>query len=352
MEIIELAGKDLIKWDELVASSRHGTIFNSVDWLNIYKDTMNRQIKIFGCVENDTLVGGCPLFISDHKFYRIASSVAEMMPYGGVVLSESPRDSVRNRELWNREIIKCLTDAIDKEKCHLVTLTNAPEFEDIRPFTWNGWDGQVLYTYYMDLKEYPDNRRKGLRKKIRRTEGNGIRTKKINDVSVFYGLFLDTFARQNLKPPCTQEYFEHIIGNKAKKPLGEMWVAELPTGEPVATEIILKDNKRVYRWAAASRNDHINVSAAALLLDEIFHDLIWQDYSEIYLSCGNTPQFAQFISQFSPMLAPYYSVRKISPGLNFIKELNHIVHHGVRPLGSIKSRFLSKNEPDKVDTVQ
>ena len=45
--------EDLKKWDELIENSKHGTIFHKSYWLNTNDNLLNKQLRIYGCFEEN-----------------------------------------------------------------------------------------------------------------------------------------------------------------------------------------------------------------------------------------------------------------------------------------------------------
>lgn len=309
---------DLEKWDELVKESIYGTIFHSSDWLNTIRDISNKTLKIYGCFEDDKLIGGCSLYVDKLKFFKKAISRIGMTPYGGLVIEEFPGNNVKKREHRYNDIIESLLRVIDKERFDNIQIINSPGFIDIRPFTWNGWISKTLYAYHKKLDiDIEKNISKDVRWHIRKATKNNVTTKKLNDSSIFYELFSMTFERQGIKPPVTKNFLEKTIDLLVEKKIGEMWIAEIPSGEVISAEIILYDNKRAYSWAAASHTDFKNLGGTSLLLYDIFRDLAERGFKEINLMAGNTHKLTKFISGFNPALIPYYEVDKSRPLFKF-----------------------------------
>jgi hypothetical protein len=320
IEVKELKKEDYELWDELVENSPHGTIFHSSDWLTTCSEILNKKLKIFGCFENEELVGGCSLYVYKSKFLKTASSTIEMTPYGGVILAQSP-------------------SAFDDEHFDTIQITNSPDFVDVRPFIWNGWDSKIHYAYYFNLEnEIEKSISKKVRNIIRKAIKNNVTIKKLSDASIYYELFSMTFERQNRNPPVTKEFLETMIELLNSKNAGEMWIAEV-----ASAEIVIWDNKRAYRWSAALHTNFKDTGATSLLLYEIFRDLKNRGFKEINLMAANTPQLTKFISGFNPKLVPYYGVEKSSikfkVATNVYKTIGHI----------IASRSDKSNESAKMD---
>ena len=311
IEVRDLKRDEYKMWDELVEKSLHGTIFHSSDWLTTCSDLLNKKLKICGCFEKGELVGSCSLYIYKSKFFKTASSTIEMTPYGGIVLAQSPSTKIREQEQTYNNIIKSLCRVFDDEYFGYIQITNSPDFVDVRPFTWNGWNSKVHYAYYLNLDtDIEKNISKNVRWSIRKAIKNSITIKKLNNPSIYYELSSMTFKRQNQDLPVTKKFLENMIDLLKSKNTGEMWIAETPSGEVASAEIIVWDNKRAYRWSAASHTNFKDTGATSLLLYEIFKDLKNRGFKEINLMAANTPHLAKFISSFNPELVPYYSVEK------------------------------------------
>ncbi len=132
-----------------------------------------------------------------------------------------------------------------------------------------------------------------------------------------------TSMRQGFDPAISEKFFKDIFDIFQGK--SEMWVAETKSGEIAASEIILYDNKRAYRWAAASHTELRKTGAPSLLLYEIFRASITKGLKQINLMAANTPQLAKFISGFNPILVPYYAVEKSSIRYNIVMNIYDIL---------------------------
>jgi len=324
----ELKKNEYEMWDALVENSHHGTIFHSSDWITTCSELLNKKLKIFGCFENEDLVGGCSLYVYKSKFFKTASSTIGMTPYGGFVLAQSSSTKVREQEQTYSNIIKSLCNAFDNKHFDHIQITNSPDFIDVRPFIWNGWGDRIMYAYYLNLDtDIEKNISKNVRRSIRKAIKNNITIKKLNSPSIYYELFSMTFKRQNLNPPVTKEFLVKIIDLLKTKNAGEMWIAETPSGDVASAEIVIWDNKRAYRWSAASHTDFKDTGATSLLLYEIFQDLKKKGFKEINLMAANTPQLTKFISSFNPKLVPYFAVEDSSVKYKVVKNVYDVMRH-------------------------
>ena len=329
IEIKEIKKEDYGLWDELVEKSPQGTIFHSSDWSSTCAKSSNKKLKIYGCFENDQLVAGCLFYIYKKGLFKIASSVIAATPYGGIVLAEPRTKDIRKQEKNISDIIGSLCTAFKNEHFDYIQLVNSPDFIDIRPFTWNGWKSDIHYTYYLDLNNFEKKISKDARWTINKAIKSGITTEKSGDISLFYDLFRETYLRQNLKPPVSEDFFRNIFNLLQNQNKGEMWIAKTKSGEVAAAEIIVYDNRRAYRWSAAAHTELRKTGATPLLLYEIFQYLKERGFKEINLMAANTPHLAKFIAQFNPKLVPYYGVEKKTA----LAKIAESIYRGVRKDG-------------------
>jgi len=307
----ELSRGDLPQWDDIVAQSPHGTIFHKTGWLNACAEYYGKKLKIFGCFRDDMLVGGCSLFIGKKwSGVSYAESNSGFTPYGGFVLSSLPTTSVHKQEMFSKQIIESLLDCIKKEHYISTVVWNSPEFQDIRAFIAGGWKSQVQYTYYFDLGvnigSHIDTK---LKKTMRRAEKQQFIFEPSPDISTFYSLLCETYARKNLKLAASKRFITNVCSFIMDQNCGEIVVAKTRDDEIACSEIVIWDNRKAYRWAAASDARFLDIGAPSLLLFNTLKRLQERGIPKINLSGANTSQLSQFISRFNPTLVPYFKVQ-------------------------------------------
>jgi hypothetical protein len=309
-EVADLSPGDLVKWDMLVDNSSHGTIFHKTGWLDACSHSLGKNVKIFGCFKEGLLIGGCSFFLAKKwGIFPYASSNCVMTPYGGFVLSSPPSVSVHKRESFSRQIIESLLEYIKKEQFFLISSLNSPEFLDVRPFVWKGWNSRVCYTYYVDLKyDYKSCVDPLVKSSIRKAEKNGISIEDFSDISRYYSLLCETFARKNLKPPAPKRLIMEIYSYIKNHNCGEMLVAKTRDGEIACAGIFLWDKRQAYNWSLASDARFLNSGASYLLLLEFFNRMNNRAIPRINLMMANIPELSNFTSHLNPILVPYYEI--------------------------------------------
>ncbi|WP_214019931.1 GNAT family N-acetyltransferase [Methanoculleus sp.] len=324
-EVRSLESGELAAWDELVAGSLQGTVFHTSDWLQKTASSLNRALVILGCYEDETLIGGCPLLLSNpYKLLRIASSAALLAPYGGMVIAGVESTKRREKELHADRVIASIRDHIVRKRFDHVDLVNSPGLGDIRGFTRNGWSARVYYTYMLPINgDVFEHISKNARRSIRKAQKLGITATEHFDPGTYWELTKKTFAKQNTQPPFSRKHLMSMLDAIREKNLGEMWVARTPSGEVAAAEVIVCDQKTAHRWSAASSEEHLNTGAASLLLGEVITHFAERNYPSVNLMGGNMARLSAFLSTFNPDLVPYYGVELSGPRYNIINGLNN-----------------------------
>lgn len=310
-----LSKEEYEKWDELVSDSVQGTVFHRSDWIETCSQALNKEYMLIGCFNQGQLVGGCSIYVNKVGPLRTASSVVQMTPYGGLLLRSPSTVKVKKKEQLYRDLTNSLFELFRTQNFSHIRLANSPGLEDIRPFIWRGWQERVCYTYYLNLEsKIEETISKDVRWDVNKAEKNGIKAQRLDDITKddilrLYELFSMTYSRQRMKPPVSLDFMRKNIELIYEKDIGKVWFSRMPDGEVAAAEIIVFDNKRAYRWSAASHPDLRKTGAVSFLLYSIFCD-IKGTYKEINLMAANTPILAKFVSNFNPTLVPYYMIEK------------------------------------------
>jgi Acetyltransferase (GNAT) domain len=245
-----------------------------------------------------------------------------MTDYCGPLIREVPSLKASRKIDETQKNLNALREFLCTLGLDSIHLKFSPGLENIRPFTFNGWDSKVHYTYYLDLKENIENNiSRTIRKDLKYANEAGLRTRVWNDLETYYGLLLKVYEKQNLKPPVAKLFFEKVFNLIREKDIGYMLVCETPDGEVVASHLTLYGKKSTVNWST-SRNPSTRLRGSnALLYYDEFLDLKSRDFEYMNVMSANTPRFADFIGGFSPKLIPYYSVTLNSKRYSILKNL-------------------------------
>jgi hypothetical protein len=324
-EIRVLGEEEYPIWDLLVKASPQGSIFSRSGWLSTTSRTCDAELKIYGCFLGDELVAGCPMFMSKTRgIFSVASNVCGMMPYSGICIREFPQKSVRKYEHFHHQILHAYSDFFMKLNAYGFVITNPPELEDIRQFTWDGWDSRVKYTYLLDLCNLDYTR--NVKRNIRKAEEYGVFVERTSDIDRYYVLFARNFENQGLKPPVSYEYLKGIYGYLREEGCGEMWIAKTESDEWIAAKILAWDEKVIHQWSAASDVELRKTGGIFLLSDAVFKQCCQRGMKTMNLMGGNVPQLGEGHSNFNPKIVPYYGVEKRSLPYVLISTIRRLLH--------------------------
>lgn len=307
-EVCEIPPEDYSRWDDVVRASLEGTVFHLSGWVTTVGDLTQRKTAILGVFRQDDLLGGCALYVRPSRVLSSATTDAPLTPFGGVCIL--PSESVKGKKqlLYRHSIIEGLRDHL-AARFDAVNLTNSPGLVDIRPFTWDGWKSNVLFTNYLMLSDaVADTTSRTVRNALKRAAKNGITVEKRFDGALYADLFQKTFERQNLPPPVPKEFLGRMIDLIEARRIGEMWHAKTPSGETAASMIVLWDSRHAHAWSAVSDPELRETEAHAHLFREVCRDLQSRGFTGFNLQTGNTPQLSAFYASYRPVLTPYYQV--------------------------------------------
>lgn len=309
LEVCEILPDDYSRWDEVVRASLEGTVFHLSDWVTSVGDLTHRKTTIFGVYrQNGNLLGGCALYVRPSGVIPSATTDAPLTPFGGVCIL--PSESVKGKKqlLYRHSIIEALRDYLITH-FDAVRLTNSPGLVDIRPFTWDGWKSNVLFTNYLVLSDaVVGTTSRTVKNALKQAIKSGITVEKRIDGALYYDLFQKTFHRQNLDPPVSKEFLGGMIAMINTRQIGEMWHATTPSGEIAASIVVLQDNRHAHAWSAASNPELRETGAHTYLFQEICKDLQNRGVKGFNLQTGNIPQFSAFYASYHPVLTPYFQV--------------------------------------------
>jgi len=332
IEVRELAPSEYKEWDLLVEKAQPGTLFHTSAWLEICRDVLSRDLRIYGCFRNGELVGGCPLFVKNLKgILKVGSSTCIMTDYCGPLIKEGSSSKASKRIQETHEILEALREFLCGQGFDSIHLKFSPGLEDIRPFTWNGWNSKVHYTHYLDLNENINNNiSRTIRKDLKAAAEAGFKTRMWNDPETYYGLLSKIYKKQNLEPPLPRKFFERVFNLIQEKDIGYMLVCETPDGEAVAAHLTLYGKKSTVTWSTARDPSFNQRGPNALLYYNEFLDLKSRNFEYMNVMSANVPRFTDFIMGFSPKLMPYYSVTLKSKKYSILSNLYKITTEALK----------------------
>ncbi|WP_406657743.1 GNAT family N-acetyltransferase [Methanolobus sp. ZRKC2] len=302
-------------WDTFVEQSPYGTIFHKWDFLHTVEKHTGYTLYPLGMYITEELMCVIPLFFRNSHGVKMVFSPPPQtgIPYLGFVISarfDSMKQSKREQRMC--EMGELFAEEINRLGSNYVSILLTPSFNDIRPFKWNGFLIDPLYTFVIDLQkpldkilnEFNVSKRKIIKKNentfdMQLTEGG--------DISLLYDLSVQRYNEQGIKFPVTsKEYIEELqrlypdhikvyyIKDKDEKTLGAVMTAE---------------HRRVTLWIGSVKPD-IKAPVNEFMYWEFIKKSKAENYELLELGGADTPRLCAFKSQFNPNIETNYRIFK------------------------------------------
>ena len=165
MDLTIASAEDRQKWDDLVAHSSGGTVYHTLKWLRCVET--HTTTKLLGhhypgvliplvAREGAAIVALLPLFLytGPAGIREIKSgSLDDNTSYLGPVFMDSGSLKPEKLQLRTMHLQKALDTYLKNElKSHFFTVRFSPFHTDVRPFIWDGYDVEPVFTYLFNLK--------------------------------------------------------------------------------------------------------------------------------------------------------------------------------------------------------
>lgn len=312
-------------WDALVTDSPQGSIFTYSEYLRLLAGATNNLLQLVGCFKGDTLIGGCPLLVRKrHLLGTHAVSSGPDTPFCGCIFQKTDPMKVRRSEMEYTACINSLCDYVENQRYSLISVTNSPNLQDIRPFLRRGWRGAVAYSYYIDLQHLQfDGFSSSVRKSIQSAQKKGLSYEISTDIKTHCDILTDVFQQHHALPPFNEIAIRRFLDLFHSTRTGDMRVVKDPSGNTLASYIWIWDLRRAYAWsggALPSKEFH-DGGANKLIFYRFLEELKEMGIPEVNIMHGNTPRLTSFATGFNPRLVPYYIVERESLFIHSLKSL-------------------------------
>ena len=324
---LEIVGEDeRDRWDTLVESSPHGTIFHTWKWLKIMeKHTESKLYPVIG-LKGTTPIGVFPLFYQKNFLVKMMFSPPPhlAMPYLGPALVDYDKLKQGKKESIFIEFQKQVDDFIFSEpKPSYVSISSSPSLLDSRPFKWTGYEVEPMYNYLFDLSGGADYVWKGFKKHLRqnisRAENRGITIKEgfKEELELIYDSLFDRYKEQDITLPVTKEYLLDLYSSFHPHSL-RIFVAEYQR-EIIGGMVDIYYGSKVVSWLGNAKANVEGVSPNELIQWEAIKWACEHDFKYYEEVGGNTPRLCHYKSKYNPNLSVYLSAGKYSTHIKFLE---------------------------------
>jgi hypothetical protein len=183
-----------------------------------------------------------------------------------------------------------------------------PGITDVRPWQWEGFRVDVLYTYMLDLPYDTSLMRPQIRRSIQKAGKHGYTCMRVTHMDDVYTCLAETQERQGFDLKISLDDLtavQHVLGYDILR----AYVAYAPDGTPAASTVEIHDpGGTAVGWLAGTRCAHLNSGVSQLLNNFILEDLSLHGATTYDFAGANIPSVAHSKLQWGARLNPFYTV--------------------------------------------
>ena len=319
MRISQLTRSD---WNDHLPETGFG-VFHTAEGLSVLERHSPYDLLLFGGFKGDQVVALLPLFHRTGPFGTTA--VASPPPGMGVpslgplVFESSPKQ--RKREKVNDEFTSKVIDTFDLNARSLFFLLCCPEYDDPRPYQWNGLSIEPAFTYRInvdgrDPEQLLQSFSRSRRREIRDAEDADLTVERggLEACRQVFESARERYAEQD-EPfwgewSYVRDLFESL-GDRA-----QVYCLRDESDNLLGGIVVLFSNDTAFFWLGGSKNSNQNgdgnVNVNTLLHWKIIEEIATEPpiptVSAYDLVGAATQRLSQYKAKFGPDLTPYYKV--------------------------------------------
>lgn len=297
-------------WDDFVDECKTGSIFNKSFYLTSLANILNIKFNILGVYDKDhNLVAGYA-FCHNKKFLFKYIYIPPLIPFYSFIIFDRSTKYPSKKERQNKNIINAIIHKLSEDYA-LLDFRFSPNFNDIRPLTWNSFNHKINYTYSTKIKDLNvlfENFDSDIKRRIKKTnELDYVFIKETNNdsIKVFYDLQEKSFIKQQINFKFNKTQFIQFVENLKLNNCIEIYTIYFKE-KPVTSCVVLLDNKNSYYLLSGTDNKYSNYGFNQLLIWLTINDLSKQGFEFFDLVGANTESIAQYKSNFNFNLVPLY----------------------------------------------
>lgn len=292
-------------WDTFVRQAVGGTVFSTSAWLRCAAAATGGHVQRLGCYRNDRLVAGLSGLARRRRgLYRFETP--ELTPYTGLLLAPVAGKGPAKGEAAQHRACTYLLNHLATH-CDRAFLVHPPAIADVRPFTWQGWDAHVRYTYRLPLGDRNalwQRAERRTRTAIRKAEKLGYQLRPTRDVALFQRQYEAIYANQASGPPVAATTAARFVAAALDAGLAQTYEIASSDG-PAAVVAFVEGFDTTYAWAAGADPAYNHTGAISLLYWHYWDTAAYEYFDFVG---ANIPSIAFFKRGFGCDLVPYYAV--------------------------------------------
>lgn len=304
-------------WDQFVDVCVDGTIFHKSTWLKPISALQNLNFSIAACFKGGELIGGMA-FSWKKKFglFPVIQIPARTF-YFGPVIARSETQYQSKSESHHQSVVLALTKFLMFDY-QMFRASFPPSVSDIRPYSWNGFQTSIHYTYRTDLipeKDFLKSFDHSVRKQInkgKKLESAFHTENAVRDIRAAIELEQKSFRRQSFSmSPVSGTAFNDFVASLIENKLAQIYTISL-NDTPVASRIVIQDRPKgiVYDWMAGADKNYLSTGLNQLLMYRVLEELQQSEFNYFDFGGAGTASIARYKSTFNFKLIPMYAVAK------------------------------------------
>lgn len=321
IEVDRIDTGELDAWDDHVEASTQGTVFHTSGWLRAMERRSGGRLHPLVGYKGQEMVGLFPLFeLTKGPITAVFSPPPRLgVPHLGPVLRNFQKLKRRKFDRRNRQFVEGCLEWADEEIAQSYTyVTTVPEYRDVRPFDWAGFDVTPNYTYavptFDDNERLMDHFASSARRAIRDIRDAdcvcAVKQRDKAGAEFVIRQVRDRYESQDKRFDLDASFIDHLYRSLSEDDL-KVYVGEVD-GERVSGIIAPADSSTVYFWMGGVKPETDQP------INELLHWSVLTDAAE----CGqenydlvgaNTPHICRYKTKFNPQLVPYYELERSTP---------------------------------------
>lgn len=326
---------DLDEWDEALPSSGF-EVFHTAPALRVLDRHVDGELRLFGGFKGQQAIGLFPAFVTEKPVGRAVVSPPPSMAIsrlGPLVMPNSPKQ--RKQEKVNGDFTREVLERLDvQSRLTLFRMVCSPEYDDPRPYRWDGFDVEPNFTYRLDLDsasrdDLLTSFSRDLRTDIKEWEDIDVdvTVEGVDAARNVYRIVQERYESQNVSFPLPWAFVRDVLEELPNR--SRVYIARGPDGEFLNGLLVLYSNDAAYTWIGGTSVTHEGVSVKKLLEWQIITDVIddppVDSVDTFDMNGANTERLCQWKSAFGGQLVPYFTVESGGPTMDVAKKAYRMV---------------------------
>lgn len=315
---LDIEPADADDWNAIVDRSDGTSALHGAEALSVIEDHAGAEVTRLVGYNGNEPIGVFPVFESQAGPFTLVTSPPKLLHTFqlGPAMVGTDRMKRRKQEQYRREFVTECLDWVDEHIDPDSTFVRTtPEFGDIRPFGWNGFEATPYYTYAVDLT----TDREELIQEFSSDARSNIRNADEDEYTVEVGgkeALRRTFravANRHAEidaPFKIDQSFVVDLYERTPEGVVRPYVCRVD-GEFATGMITLCTDSTVYRWQGGGKSD-TGLQATDLLDWHIICDSMDRGHERYDLVGANIPRICDYKSKFAPDVQTYYTLDRNS----------------------------------------